>query len=241
MESLPLVRRAYYGYLSRMYELMHTLSRRTFLGFRLSTLARWLPIVALLVGLARDWPVALLAALLALIAWINYSLWRAKRDNYNRFVPLPAALMSADNLEPLAPNTKVPVLATGLFSVSGRSAWLLLSPAHYWRVPLGEHVIMAEETPGKYLYQFFGAASLQDVRAGLLLFGRRPVEALAVSFLAQWGPEYTRFGQVYETGHNDDLPPPKRVIVYLTIGDADTRRAVWHTIVSEARRARVGA
>lgn len=241
MESLPLVRRAYYAYLSRMYGLAHALSHHAFLGIRLSTPARWLPIVALLIGLIRNWPAAVLIALLVLIVWINYSLWRARRDNYNRFVPLPAALMSADNLEPLAPNAKVPVLATGLFSVSGRSAWLLLSPAHYWRVPLGDHVIMAEETPGKYLYQFFGAASLQDVRHGLLLYGRRPIEALGVSFLAQWGPEYTRFGQAHESGRNDDLPPPKRVTVYLTTDNAETRRAVWHTIVSEARRARMGA
>jgi hypothetical protein len=239
MDALSPLRRAYYAYLSRMYALTHALSRRSFLGIRLATWARWLPVVALLVAWVRRWPPAALVALLAVAVWINYSLWRAKRENYNRFVPLPTARDEAAEPVPLPPNQRLAVLATGLFSVSGREEQLLLRPAQYWRVPLGDHVIMAEEAAGKYLYQFFDAASLQELREGWLLFGPHPRATLAVSFLARWGPEYTRFGQAYEMGH-DDGPPPKRVTIYLTIEDDATRNLIHQTIVGEARRARMG-
>jgi hypothetical protein len=237
MDALSPLHRAYYAYLSRMYALAHGLYRRSFLGIRLGALARWLPIVALLVGWGMAWPPGVMIALLLVTLWINYSLWRAKRDNYNRFVPNRAAGDNTPEPATLPPNERVSLLATGLFSVSGRESRLLLRPAKYWRVPLGDHIVMAEEEPGKFLYQFFDARSLQELREGLLLFGPRPRATLAVSFLARWGPEFTRFGQEHETGH-DDLPPPRRVTVYLSAEDDATRRLVRDTIVSDARRAR---
>jgi len=238
MDSLPLPRRAYYGYLSRMYAFMHALSTRSVLGIRLKSLVRWLPILALLIGWLFNWPLPVMIGLLTFIVWINYSLWRARRDNYSRFVADGAAPAGERDAQSLAPNQKVSVLATGLFSVSGRENRLLLSPAQYWRVPLGEHVIMAEEAPGKYLYQFFDSTSLQEAREGWLLFGTHPRPSLAVSFLARWGPEYTRFGPAGESG-GGDLPPPKRLTIYLSIDDKATRHLLRDTIVSEARRARL--
>lgn len=236
MASLSPIKRLYFGYLSRMYAFVYALNRRSFLGVRLVTLARWVPILLLLYGWVRQWPVAAELALLAVIAWFHYSLWRAKRDNYNRFVPI-AAPPDDEPLTPLPANHKVSVQATGLFSVSGRDNMLLLRPADYWRVPLGEHVIMAHESPGKYLYQFFNVENLQEAQLGWLLFGRRPVETVAVTFLSRWGPEYTRFGQVYEDG-SEDRRPARRLTVYLSIPDEATRRAVWHTIAADARQAR---
>ncbi len=241
MERLSLPQRVYYGYLSRAYALMYDLTRRSFLGIGLVSLVRWLPILVLLWGWLRRWPGPVLVGLLLIIIWINYSLWRAKRDNYNRFVPAAASLLEETDLSPLPPNQKVSLQATGLFSVSGRESVLLLRPAEYWRVPLGEHVIMVEEMPGKFLYQFFNPVSLQNVQPGWLLFGQQPIECLAISFLARWGPEYTRFGQLYEDGNDSNLPPPKRVTIYLSAADPDTTLAVWQTIVSEARRTRLGA
>ena len=55
-----------------------------------------------------------------------------------------------------------------------------------------------------------------------------------------WGPEYTRFGQVYEAGPQEG-PPPKRVTVYLSAEDEATRRLIREAIVSDARRARTAA
>ena len=240
MEALSPVHRLTYAYLSRMYALTYALSRRSLLGIRLATWLRWLPIVVLLIGWLMDWPSPLMIALLLFIVWTNYSLWRARRDNYNRFVPATSALAPLSGQPALPPNQRLAVLATGLFSVSGRENRLLLRPAHYWRVPLGDHVIMAEEEPGKYLYQFFDAQSLQELREGLLLFGSQPTATLAVSFLARWGPEYTRFGQVYETGPHEG-PAAKRVTVYLSAEDETTRRLIREAIVSDARGARTAA
>lgn len=237
MDTVSPLHRAYYAYLSRMYALAYRLNRSSVLGIRLGSWARWLPIVALLIGWVMAWPPAAMVALLLVALWINYSLWRAKRDNYNRFVPGRAAAGDAPTQLDLPPNEQLPILATGLFSVSGRDSRLLLRPAKYWRVPLGDHIIMAEEEPGKFLYQFFDAQSLQELREGLLLFGPQPRATLAVSFLARWGPEYTRFGPHHETG-DDDLPPPRRVTVYLSAEDDTTRRLIRDTIVSDARRAR---
>ena len=237
MDALSPLHRAYYAYLSRMYALAHGLNRRSLLGIRLSVLVRWLPIVALLMGWVMAWPSGVMIAILLITLWVNYSLWRAKRDNYNRFVPNRATGANAPEPVTLPPNERLPILATGLFSVSGRESRLLLRPATYWRVPLGDHVVMAEEEPGKFLYQFFDARSLQELREGLLLFGPLPRATLAVSFLARWGPEFTRFGQQHESGH-DDLPTPRRVTVYLSAEDDATRRLVRDTIVSDARQAR---
>ncbi len=239
MDSLSAPRRLYLNYLSRAYAVMHALNYRKFLGIRLSSLARWLPIILLGVGWLRMWPPSLLVALLILVVWVNYSLWRAKRDNYNRFVPDGDAYADDAKGEVLGTNEKVNVIATGLFSVSGRDRSLLLHPATYWRVPLGEHVVMAEEQTGKYLYQFFNARSLQMLQSGWLLYGSRPVEALAVTFLARWGPEYTRFGQSLEDVAESDLPPPKRVTIYLSTPDESVRHVIRQTIVSDARQARL--
>ncbi len=232
------LRRLTYAYLSRMYALMYFLSRRSFLGVRLGTWLRWLALAFLFIGWVSGWPPVALLLLALFAVWINFSLWRARRDNFNRFVAQGQPLGDAPKEPPLPPNQRLDVLATGLFSVSGRENRLLLRPAKYWHVPLGDHIVMAEEEPGKYLYQFFSATTLQELREGLLLFGSQPTPALAVSFLARWGPEYTRFGQVYELGE-DDGPPPRRTTVYLSSADDDTRRLIRETLISAARQARL--
>lgn len=237
MDSLPISKRLYYGYLSRMYAWLHMMNRRAILGIHLSAYARWLPIIVLLVGWLRSWPTQIMIAIVAIVLWINYSLWRAKKDNYLRFVPDSAGIMNRTDLEPLAANQKTPVAVSGLFSVSGRETNLLNRPAQYWFVPLGEHIVMAEERPGKYLYQFFNPENLQMIQQGWLLHGPRPARSLAVGFLSRWGPEYTNFGQLYEDG-KDSGPAPKKVTIYLVSDDESIHNMIWQTIVNEARKVR---
>lgn len=239
MDSLPPLHRAYYTYLSRAYGAVYSLHRRTFIGIRLATLVRWMPIILLLVGWLRRWPMWLMVGLVAGTIWLFYSLWQAKRDNFKRFVPDKQKNLLGDTLVPLPPNQRVSVQATGLFSVSGRETNLLLRPADYWRFPLGEHVVMAEERPGKFLYQFFGANNLQMVQYGWLLSGPQPLETLAITFLARWGPEYTQFGQSHENGNQSNGPPPKRLTIFLSAVEPETLQAVWHTVVDDARQARL--
>ncbi|HRO24925.1 MAG TPA: hypothetical protein PLR07_11600, partial [Promineifilum sp.] len=56
MESLSPLRRAYYNYLSRAYAMMYRLHKRSLLGIRLVSIARWLPILVLIIGWRQRWP-----------------------------------------------------------------------------------------------------------------------------------------------------------------------------------------
>lgn len=242
MEALSPLQRLSYGYLSRMNAFAYAAANRSLLGMRLS---RWLMLglaALLLAGWVRQWPVVVLAALLLVLIWLAFSFWRARRSNYIRFVAAADALPSDDltgSAGTLAPNQRVPLQATGVFSVSSRDVAVLQKPGHYWQVPLGDHIVMVEERPGKFAYQFFNAANLQGARRGWLLFGPRPLECLAVSFMSAWGPEYTKFQQ-YDDGKPSPTPPKARTI-YLGFESGESLQAVWRTIVADVRRARAAA
>jgi len=235
MDSMPPLQRTLYACLGQSYALMRNIQRRSILGIRLLVFVRWLPLLALFYGWLTRWPSGILVFLAFIILWLNLALLYAERTNYNRFIagkPSPAGLTP---LESLPANRKITVAATGLFSVSGREDILLLRPAEYWRVPLGDHVVMVQERPGKFLYQFFSPESLQEIRSGWLLHGPTPIETVAVTFLARWGPEYTRFGRDYYDGDDNALPPAKRITIYLSPTDVATRSLLWHSITGEAR------
>jgi hypothetical protein len=239
MEKLSWFRRLQYGYLGRLYGLAFWANTHRLLGIRYGSWLRWLPVGLLLFAWAGGWPSWLLVVLVGVVLWVQLSFWSARRANYNRFVVMgtgAAALAAA--LQPLAANRTVMVRATGLFGVTSRESQVVLRPARYWRVPLGEHIIMVEERPGKYLYQFFNAPTLLEVREGWLIFGREPLLSLAITFLSRWGPAYTNF-QIYELGDGQG-PPPRRQTVYLTFEDEEARRGVLHTIVYAAREGRRG-
>lgn len=236
MDNLTPLRRIQYGYLGRLYSFAYWAVNHRILGIYASNLLKWLPVLLLIYGWIRRWPALILLPLLLFILWIHASFWMARRANYNRFIRSETPHLASAELKPLAANQQVETQATGLFSVTSREDHVLLQPAKYWQVPLGEHIIMVEERPGKYLYQFFNAMTLQEVHQGWLIFGRQPRAALSVSFLSAWGPAYTNF-QIYELGNNHG-PPPRKQTIYLTFANEADRRAVWHTIVHDARQAR---
>lgn len=236
MDSQSPLRRAYYTYLARMYAFTHAAARQKFL---IMTIRGWLVtigLVLLAVGWLQRWPTWALILIGLLLVWLVFSFWSARRSNYTRFVPDAADPMATTVGETLAPNEKVAAHATGAFSVSGYGGNVLFRPADYWQVPLGDHIVMVENRPGKFLYQFFSAATLQSVNTGWLLYGGEPQEALAISFLSKWGPEYTKF-QAYDDGLESPAPP-KLVTIYLTFTSAADRERVRQTIVADARRAR---
>lgn len=238
MDTLSPARKLYYSYLSTVYAAAHWLRHHSFLGIRLSSWLVLILLILLIVGWVRNWSDTLLIVLAVVLAWLAYSLWSSRRANYTRFVPDEAPIMAKGQLDPLPTGDKVDLLASGRFSVTSRESDLLLRPGKFWRVPLGDQIVMVEDRPGHFLYQFFDAESLQSIERGWLLFGRDVRLSLAVNFLARWGPEYTKF-QVYEDGKGP-AKPPKPVTIYLTFSDDATRQAVWHTVVSEARRVREG-
>ncbi|RMG99802.1 MAG: hypothetical protein D6706_05065 [Chloroflexi bacterium] len=191
-----------------------------------------------LVWLLRLHVFALLIALL-LAASVRILYWQAQRDGYTRFVPRKTPWLPPEKLNPLKANERVPLRATGIFSLNDREAHVLLRPAHYWQVPLGDHIVMVEQVPGKYLYQFFNGTNLQEIRHGWLIFGPEPIPSLAVTFMVTWGPEYSdqvRF--YYVDGGQQERPPTTRRTVYFTFEQPEKLEAVWHTMVQDARRVR---
>lgn len=239
MHTLPPLRRVYYSYLSRMYALARAANTRYFLGI---TLRGWITLIGLTIlslGLIRNWPLWALGLIVVVLVWLLLSMYLARRANYKRFVPDETSLMSIESPVMLEPNQKIDVEATGSFSVSGYDDNVLHSPAKYWRVPLGDHIVMVETKPGKFLYQFFAANTLQSVRNGWLVSGSQPREALAITFLSKWGPEYTKF-QVYDDGQESALAA-KAVTIYLSFHNSEDRDAVWQTLVGDARQAREAA
>lgn len=215
-----------------LYAMAYFTVHRRFLGPRLSTWLKWGPLILALVSWVGRWPVywVFLGLIWFLVAQIFY--WYAKRKGYIRFLP------AADNSQhhsggSLSNNQKVNTLATGTFSVSSHAAYVLLQPAEYWQVPVGDHAIMVQHQPGKYLYQFIQPGALRSVKAGYLVFGRRPREALAISFLTTWGPEFGQNApQQFSPGSNH-TPARLEQTIYLTFQDIDDCRLVHNNLLQD--------
>lgn len=212
--------------------LYHTAHRR-FIG---ATLASWIKLALILLvfatllgGLSMSWTLAALA--LTVIVFILY--WKGKRSDYIGFVP-DSAQLSQDRQPPIDEEEKISLLATGPFSVKDRESFVLLRPAHFWRVPNADHALMVEERPGQYLYQFIKPGTLQKIQSGYLLFGRTPRVALQVSFLTTWGPEFAEENiTLYSPSSNSSREKLQRKI-YLTFDSVSSRQSVWRSILRDA-------
>jgi len=238
MQDLSGFKKSYYRLLGQLYFWTYVTNLREVMGIKWSWFLRRLPIAFVIVGFLLEWGWVTLLLLL-LVILVNVVYWSAARAGYNKFVlrDRGTAVAIPDNeLITLPANEKIRLRATGLFNVRDEEAHLLLRPADYWQVPLGEHVVMAERIPGKYMYQFFSATNLQKVEEGWLIFGREPKEALAVTFRSRWTPAFAQFEVRY---YVQDIEPttPLRTIYFTFENEAD-KRAVWHNIIQDARRAR---
>lgn len=239
MTHLRGMRRYYHAYLARMYAFSYAASQRRILGIRVST---WSILVLLLFLLAtwwRQWPAGVRFLLIGLVIWLAGSFWAARRASYTRFVASESAPEDTGRSSPLGVEEKVRLQATGIFGLSNRQASVLLRPANYWRVPLGDHVVMVEESRGRYLYQFFNADTLRSVKDGWLLFGPEPRKALAIQFVGTWGPAYTKFA-LYDDGSESALPTEIQTI-YLTFESDKDFRAVHLAITADLNQAQVQA
>ncbi|NKQ35823.1 MAG: hypothetical protein HF973_09435 [Chloroflexi bacterium] len=238
MHDISGVRRIYYGYLGRALALTYITQRRTFLGL---SWAGWLKLFTLALFLAAwllRWPRGIVLAALALAVWVWFSYWRARHMEFNKFVADETAAAPDDSpLSPLNPNHKVPLYASGVFAVKDRESFVLLRPAEFWYVPLGDHVIMVEQFTKSYLYQFFDARTLLQVQAGWLLFGKRPLHTLKLTFLEQWGEagEEVRAHTLENKTPAEKEKLPQRT-VYLTFDTHERLNLVWHTIQKNTQK-----
>jgi hypothetical protein len=215
-----------------IYALAYFTAHNSFLGLRWSGWIKWTILiftVAAWIGRwSRYW--VIIGAVLYLIVLFFY--WRVKRQGYIRFL----AARKQPSQEAgyyLADNRKVKALATGAFSVSRHQAYVLQKTAQYWRVPVGDHAIMVEHEPGKFLYQFIQAGALQRVESGFLIFGRRPQEALAVTFLTTWGPEFGDTSPRQLMAGTNHTPAKLEQTIYLTFEDTADRRLVRQNLMRD--------
>lgn len=225
--------------LSQLYAFMYWSKRRSFLGFALSSWIRLLPFAVFAYGALSGWPLPLSLFFLALSLFLFLLYAIGRRVGYKRFVPEPEMALDDDFA---APNQeqRVPLRATGVFSVQDREDYVLERPADYWRVPRGQHVFMVEEQPGRYLYQIIDPRHVQVVEPGYLLFGRQPQKALALRFIVTWGPQFTSEPVYYYTEGEPAAPSSSKETrtIYFTFDHDADRYAVWKSLLQDGVGAR---
>jgi len=234
MHDLPIFKRLYYRYLSNAYAFTYHTSLRTVVGITIGGWIKLLAVALLACAFILRWGELMVGVTAVLLIWVYFSYWRAKRAGYSHFVADDGPLSFPDKAQPnLPPNQKVKTWATGVFSVSDQDDFMLLRPAEYWQVPLGEHIIMVQQRKTKkYRYQFFNASTLQQVQKGWLLFGARPRETLAVTLLSEFGPDFeSQQVSQFMSGreHNKKKGVPRTV--YLSFASNAERELVWDNII----------
>lgn len=238
MQKLSFLKKMYFAYLGRVYAFAYVTSRRGILGMKFSTLLKWMTTGLVIAAWVLNWGSAAIGVTLLLALWVRWLYWRAGRAGYSKFIADETATIPTAELNPLPANERVQLRATGTFSLSDREEYVLLRPAEYWQVPLGEHIVMVRSEPGRFLYQFFNAGTLQEIQRGWLIFGSRPLDTLAVTFLGKWGPSHSEYGRAFYVGSENSHSNLKKNTIYFTFQDGAAQNAVWHTIVSDARQAR---
>ena len=237
MQNVNFIKRPYYRYLGIVYRLIHWTDTRRILGVRYSSLIRLLLLALPIVGWIQNWNWLAVVFTLLIFLWIQYSYWRSRRTGYYRFVGEDTGLLATANIDPLQPDKPIPGCATGVFSLKDWEKNVIFRPASYWQVPLGDHAVMVEHEPGRYLYQFFSAKLMQDLQKGWLLYGSQPNPALSISFLSSWGPEFSE-ENISLRGKNKNKPAEKLRTIYLSFENKESEEAVWHNLLYDARRVR---
>jgi hypothetical protein len=241
MENLPAIKQLYYSYIGRLYAFAYFSQRRTFLGVTHSGWLRFFVFALFVASLIVQWSWALIIVTFLLWVYVGFVYRRAKKEGYNKFIVDDTAVPPPESTQPLAAHEKIPVRASGRYAVTTKSdTVLLVKPAHYWHVPLGDHIVMVEYRPKNFLYQFFNARTLQKVEAGWILFGREPIRTLAITFLESWGPDHSNDAIAYFVGGgaNDDLKRLKPHTIYFSFEDPAEQNKVWATLIKDARDVR---
>ncbi len=237
MENINFIKRTYYRYLGVMYWLIHWTDTQKILGIRFSSLIRLFSLALPIVGWVQNWNRAALVVAILIFLWIQFSYWRGRRTGYYRFIAQDKALLATTNIDSLQADKHISVCATGIFSLKDWEKNVVFRPARYWQVPLGDHAVMVEHEPGRYLYQFVSAKLMQDLKKGWLLYGSQPNPALSITFLSSWGPEFNDENFSLR-GTNKSKPTEKLRTIYLSFENTESEEAVWHNLLYDARRVR---
>jgi hypothetical protein len=235
METLSPAKHLYYSTIGRLYAFAYASQRRTFLGIPHSGWLRLAIFALFAAALIGRWGWLPIGGAVLLWLYLSFVYRRARREDYNKFVVDTTAVPPQETMPTLAPNEKAAIHASGRYAVSDKSDTVLLQkPAHYWHVPLGDHIVMVEYRPERFLYQFFAPRTLQKVARGWILFGKEPIPTLAITFLEVWGQNQNDSLLYYVGGgHPDDLSHLKPRTIYFSFEETAVLQKVWATLIQE--------
>jgi hypothetical protein len=220
-----------------LYAFLYATARRTILG---ATIKSWLvnpPIVLALLLPPMGYSVTWTIIILVLDVILRLLYWKARRDGYVYFVA-GSAPGPVDEATTLVKSKKVPVRATGFFGTKNWEEYVLAQPADYWQVPMGDHAIMVQYSPGRFLYQFIQLDAVDTLEAGVICCGSQPREALAISYQSNWVPETQDLNFLFYAPSDDDKPTGKQRKIYLAFEDGNTRDSVWRSFLNDDRQKR---
>lgn len=235
MNHFSLIKQLYYGFFGSIYFIVYWTDTHHLVGLRIASLIKifafFLPVLAL-ISRWGTWPILTLFILFFII---QFGYWRTRKRGYYRFVRNRSPIPSPQGTPSLAPNKRITILATGTFSVIDDEKNLLFHPGKYWQVPLGEHGVMVEHQPGRFLYQFFNANTLKNIQCGWLIFGRQPKSALAITFLSSWGPEFNEIN--YDLFGRQKQKPVKKIReIYFSFPSKEEERIVLNNLINDFPR-----
>lgn len=212
-----------------LYAGLYYTSRKRVLGFAISGWLKNLPLIfapfAWLFGLGLGW--SIFGIFIAIVVRMLYAV--GKRAGYIRFIP-EEYLQPPDNIERIRNDQKVPVFASGTFSVKDWERYVRQHAAQYWRVGMGDHVIMIDYASGRFLYQFIQPGSLEKVMPGKLCSGRQPDPALELTYQSNWGPESTDVSFMFYSPGKDAKSAKLRRKIYLSFTTPEQRQIVWNNL-----------
>ncbi len=233
MDHLSPTKHFYYSAIGQLYAFAYRSQRRSFLGIPQSGWLRLAIFALFAAALVGRWGWLAVGITVLLWLYVSFVYRRARREDYNKFVVDETAVPPPATVTALKPNERTAVYASGRYAVTHKADTVLLQkPAHYWRVPLGDHIVMVEYRPQRFLYQFFAPRTLQAITRGWILFGKEPIPTLAITFLEVWGQDHNDALNYYVGGGpQDDLSHLKPRTIYFSFEDTAVLQKVWATLI----------
>lgn len=214
--------------LGRLYGFAFVADLTYFLGYRRSIWYRGITVLLFLYTVVIvHIPLMVVSGLLMVFTY--WLFWLAKRSGYVTFIPKTDVALP-EPPRPLAKDERIQVRATGLFSVIDRERYLVQKSADFWRVGVGDHILMVSNGPNSYLYQFIKPQEILQISAGELYFGPEGNLSIEVVFRTDWAPGVETEDIAYYVGSGySGRPLPKRT-VYITCKTQEELERVWHSL-----------